>query len=298
MPFISREEKEKLDRIESVEQYETEMKQQWAEYAEDIKIRCDALVEKTQKHCETLLDMANLEAENYKKMNKAACAKYMDAVIARCNEEKSLVHLEANRIINEAKKMQSEAKSKVSDLYSEYETLKMEIDSLNEDLMNRNAEKNKLEMEIDALVKKQLAAIDNMEDGLEFENYFAQLLKDCGYTNVKVTRSTGDSGVDVIARFLGIPFAFQCKRYNQKVGNQAVQEVFSGMSAYDCAVGVVVTNNFFTSNAVSQASFNHVLLWGRQELSDLIKEAFLRKKAPRKEEEISIKINGREVKAN
>lgn len=293
MPFISREEKEKLDQIESIERYEEEIRQQWDEYAEDIKIRCDALVEKTQKRCETMLDMANLEAENYKKVNEAACAKYREAVIAKCNDEKKFIHAKTAHAI----KIQNEISSKVEALYSEYEILKMEIESLNEDLMNRKIERSNLELELDSLVKKQLSDIDNMGNGLEFEAYFAQLLKDVGYTNVKVTRSTGDSGVDVIARFLGIPFAFQCKRYNQKVGNQAVQEVFSGMSAYDCAVGVVVTNNFFTSSAVSQASSNHVLLWGRQELSGLIKEAHLRKKVPRKEE-ITISINGKKIKAN
>ena len=44
-------------------------------------------------------------------------------------------------------------------------------------------------------------AYDNFDDldGLEFENWCANLLRNNGFVNVEVTRASGDQGVDVLA---------------------------------------------------------------------------------------------------
>ena len=100
-------------------------------------------------------------------------------------------------------------------------------------------------------------------DGHEFEDYCADVLRKQGYRNVYVTKGSGDQGVDVLAERDGIKYAVQCKRYSQPVGNKAVQEIYSGMKFYHCHVGIIMSNNFFTSSAKELAKENGIILWDR-----------------------------------
>ena len=110
--------------------------------------------------------------------------------------------------------------------------------------------------------------IDTLE-GLEFEEYFSQILNSMGYSSYR-TQSSGDYGIDVIAEKEGIRYGFQCKLYNQNVGNKAVQEAYSGKAYYSCHVAIVVTNNYFTKGAINQADKNEVVLWDRDKLIEII----------------------------
>lgn len=110
--------------------------------------------------------------------------------------------------------------------------------------------------------------IDSLE-GLEFEEYFSQILNSMGYSSYR-TQSSGDYGIDVIAEKEGIRYGFQCKLYNQNVGNKAVQEAYSGKAYYNCHVAIVVTNNYFTKGAINQADKNEVVLWDRDKLIEII----------------------------
>lgn len=110
-----------------------------------------------------------------------------------------------------------------------------------------------------------LARIDKME-GHEFEHFTADLLRKLGYERVEVTPGSGDQGVDVIAVKDGKRYAIQCKRYNQKLGNKPVQEVFAGKTIYGCSVAVVLTNNYFTDGAKEAAKATGVELWDRDTL--------------------------------
>lgn len=156
----------------------------------------------------------------------------------------------------------------------EMDALRLEVRHLLESRENLHEKQEVYQQKLKEYVQDELESIDNMEDGHEFEGYFSALLKKCGYVGVCLTPGSGDLGVDVIAQRWGIPFAFQCKRYSQQVGNKAVQEIFSGMHTCDCSIGVVVTNNTFTSGSVSQARKNRILLWGRKELTDMIKDSY------------------------
>lgn len=111
--------------------------------------------------------------------------------------------------------------------------------------------------------------IDAME-GHEFENFIADLLRKLSYQNVKVTRGSGDQGVDVLAEKEGIRYAVQCKCYSSDLGNTPVQEVNTGKVIYNCHVGVVVTNRYFTSGAKEAAKATGVLLWDRVKLQELM----------------------------
>ncbi|MCI8810385.1 MAG: hypothetical protein HFF84_09725 [Oscillibacter sp.] len=117
--------------------------------------------------------------------------------------------------------------------------------------------------------KSIMESIDEM-DGFQFEQFCANLLEHFGYQKIHITRSTGDQGVDIIAIKNGIRYAFQCKRYASKIGNSAVQEVNTGRALYSCQVGVVITNNYFTTGAKQAAKANGVELWDRDVLMDKI----------------------------
>lgn len=124
---------------------------------------------------------------------------------------------------------------------------------------------------------KKSPDFDHM-DGHAFEDFCATLLKENGFRDVRVTRGSGDQGVDILAKKGQIKYGIQCKCYNSAVGNKAVQEVFSGKTYYNLHVGVVLTNNYFTPSAIDLAEKNGVLLWNRKELLSLIKKADIKNK--------------------
>lgn len=103
--------------------------------------------------------------------------------------------------------------------------------------------------------------------GEEFERFCAKVLQDNGFENVKMTKSSGDQGVDIISLKDGIRCAIQCKRYSSNVGNKAVQEVIAGMQYYDCPIGIVMTNSYFTKSAKELADKTEIILWDRNFLS-------------------------------
>lgn len=107
-----------------------------------------------------------------------------------------------------------------------------------------------------------LLTVDLME-GIEFEHWCANLLTDMGYSNVSVTQSSGDQGVDVLAEKDGIKYAIQCKCYSKDLGNTPVQEILAGKHFYHCHVGAVMTNQYFTKGAKDLATETGVLLWDR-----------------------------------
>ncbi len=94
---------------------------------------------------------------------------------------------------------------------------------------------------------------------LEFEKHCASILRACGW-HVTVTPASGDHGVDLIARRNGETVAFQCKLYNNPVGNGAVQEVAAGRIHYGANSAVVVAPNGFTKGATALARSNAVRL--------------------------------------
>ena len=62
----------------------------------------------------------------------------------------------------------------------------------------------------------------------------------------------------------------QCKCYASALGNTPVQEVCAGKNMYNCHVGVVMTNNYFTASAKQLAEKNGILLWDRDKLQYMI----------------------------
>jgi restriction system protein len=113
-------------------------------------------------------------------------------------------------------------------------------------------------------VGSEMAAVDQMS-GVEFEEFVAAQLRTRGWS-VTRTASSGDYGVDLIAKKDGTCLAVQCKRLARAVGVAAVQQVVSGALHHRCNQAVVVTNQGFTKAARQLATTHHCRLVGRAQL--------------------------------
>lgn len=116
----------------------------------------------------------------------------------------------------------------------------------------------------------RLADIDNM-DGLQFEQYVARLFQHRGF-QVKVTRASGDLGVDIIARSRDRSYAVQVKRVHAAVSRRAVSDAVAGKTHYGCHSAMVVTNSYFTQGAKDLAVSTRCELVNRDTLANWITE--------------------------
>jgi restriction system protein len=111
-------------------------------------------------------------------------------------------------------------------------------------------EKDRYTTEINKAIR--LEKIDSM-DGLEFEHYVAWLLSQKNYTSVEVTKGSGDFGADIIACRNGRRYTIQVKRHAQKISRRAISDACAAKGYYNCTDSMVVTNNYFTQNAIEFA---------------------------------------------
>ena len=118
------------------------------------------------------------------------------------------------------------------------------------------------------LRKAGMKEIDQMT-GEEFEQFLGQLFKKRGF-KVTYTSLSGDYGADLILRDGDEKIAVQAKRYSGNVGVKAVQEIIGAVKMYDANEAWVVTNSYFTKQAIKLAEINEVYLIDRDELIDMI----------------------------
>lgn len=97
----------------------------------------------------------------------------------------------------------------------------------------------------------------------EFEEFTALYMKSKGFTDVKMTKTTGDFGADIIARHsTGASICVQCKKYSKPVGIKAIQEIYTAKMHYNCQYAAVATTSVgYTKNAIELARDNGVLLF-------------------------------------
>ena len=120
--------------------------------------------------------------------------------------------------------------------------------------------------------ERRISRMDELE-GHDFEFFCADLLRAQGFIDVEVTRGSGDFGVDILAERDGVTYAIQCKRYSSPVGVEAVLRTYGGQAYYERMVGVVMTNQYFTSPAVEAAKKLRILLWDRGYMDAMIEES-------------------------
>ena len=118
------------------------------------------------------------------------------------------------------------------------------------------------------LRKAGMKEIDQMT-GEEFEQFLGELFKRRGF-KITYTSTSGDYGADLILRDGDEKIAVQAKRYSGNVGVKAVQEIIGAVKMYDANEAWVVTNSYFTKQAIKLAEINDVYLIDRDELIDMI----------------------------
>lgn len=127
--------------------------------------------------------------------------------------------------------------------------------------------KSKLKAIEEQLSRAGIHEIDHM-NGYDFERYLEVLFNKNGIPAIR-TPSSGDFGADLVLEGQE-RVVIQAKRYKNKVGIKAVQEINSAKSYYNAHEAWVITNNFFTPQAIKLASATGVKLIDRNELVDLI----------------------------
>lgn len=152
--------------------------------------------------------------------------------------------------------------------FYEISTTKNGIDSL---VLYAYKDGYKYSVNID--VENEVIPFDNME-GHAFEQFCAAVLAKNGFEDIRVTQGSGDQGVDIIAYKDYVKYGIQCKCYSSDIGNRAVQEVFAGKTYYQCHVGVVLTNRYFTKSAKELAQRNGVILWDRDRLLEMVEKYY------------------------
>lgn len=109
---------------------------------------------------------------------------------------------------------------------------------------------------------------------LDFEKLVANLLEVQGFENIQLTKRSGDGGRDIIAtrHVAGIPvlFAFECKRYTDKISVDIMRGLLGSLVASDTKAnkGVLVTTSTFTRDA-RRFIASEVLLDGK-DFNDLV----------------------------
>lgn len=120
-------------------------------------------------------------------------------------------------------------------------------------------------------VPKMPGKVNKFENltGIEFEYLLERLFQKMGY-QVELLGKVGDQGGDLRLIRDNQLILVQAKRYSGSVGNDAVQEVVSGRTYYNCQRSKVVTTGSFTKSAIELANANDVELTDSQDLKRLL----------------------------
>lgn len=111
-----------------------------------------------------------------------------------------------------------------------------------------------------------LEATDEMT-GWEFERWLENFFRGLKF-RVERTPYRGDFGADLILTWKnGTRIAVQVKRSARPVSVRAVQEVVAAQAYYRCQRSMVVTNNYFTEEAIILGNANNVRMRSRDDLA-------------------------------
>lgn len=113
---------------------------------------------------------------------------------------------------------------------------------------------------------------DNMS-GRQFEIWLKYYFERLGY-NVHLLQGYKDKGADLILRKNGIKIAVQAKkRKSQNVRSAAIGDLFRAMRYYECSKGYLVTNQYFTQDAIDEVEdYDDIELWDRLRLIEEIEK--------------------------
>lgn len=125
--------------------------------------------------------------------------------------------------------------------------------------------------------KKLYNVLINMNP-YSFEKLTQRLLRECGFDDVKVTKKSGDGGIDGTGKLkingiFSFNIAFQCKRYQGSVGAPDIRD-FRGSLTTDIEKGLFITTGSFSKQAIEEASNP-----GKQQIDLIDGEEFITKLA-------------------
>ena len=126
--------------------------------------------------------------------------------------------------------------------------------------------------------RKQMADILQNMDPYGFERLSQRLLRECGFSQVEVTKKSGDGGIDGTGKLringiFSFNVAFQCKRYKGLVGAGEIRD-FRGSLTTDIEKGVMITTGTFSKAAKEEAANP-----GKQQIDLIDGEDFISKLA-------------------
>lgn len=106
--------------------------------------------------------------------------------------------------------------------------------------------------------KTELADILQNMNPYAFERLAMLLLRECGFSQVRVTKKSGDGGIDGTGKWringiFSFNVAFQCKRYTGSVSAGDIRD-FRGSLTTDIEKGIFITTGTFTRAAREEAS--------------------------------------------
>lgn len=112
-----------------------------------------------------------------------------------------------------------------------------------------------------------------------FERLTQRLLRESGFSEVKVTGRSGDGGIDgsgtlSLNKLVSIQVLFQCKKYQGSVGSPSVRD-FRGAMQGRADYGLILTTGTFTADAKREATRDGVSpieLIDGERLVDLMKD--------------------------
>lgn len=212
------------------------------------------------------INLINSYKENINKMTMVK--EQLNTEIMKLEEKKKNIEqiVKQEELVNRAIRGEERTFNILSEennrLKSKNKYLNNEVKKLSEQFMN-------IKEQSEFVNKYNLDIIDKL-DGFEFERFCVEMLKINGYENVRNTQKSIDYGIDIIAEKNNIKYAIQCKRYDGKVGNDAIQEAMTGKEYYECNIAIVLTNSIFTQNAQKLAKSTGVILWDRSILQDIL----------------------------
>lgn len=102
--------------------------------------------------------------------------------------------------------------------------------------------------------------------GREFERWLEDFFERLGF-QVERTPYQGDFGADLIITWNGIRTAVQAKSGHFNAGVSAVQQAAAAQAFYGCERAMVVTNQYFTTQAIVLAEANGVVMRSRDDLA-------------------------------
>lgn len=185
---------------------------------------------------------------------------------------------EHKKYINELVKYQHSLEEEIATLEREVKKSLSEASiALNESITRIQAVMEEEEIIKEMLIKNEMDLLDR-STGLDFEIEIAKLLPFIGFSDISISKASGDQGIDIFAKKEGKTFGFQCKKYSSSVGNKAVQEVISGREFYNLEHAIVITNNVFTTSASELARKANVDLWNRMNIKQIISEHLIEKR--------------------